>query len=128
MQTLNDIRGYWKGEGKPCMATIVPSPVCYHRQPDAESIRIASEVINSREKSACGLPPCFEANFGTFTMALPWGGKVIGKEGCYHHIEAVSDNIDEVLAVRPGVNPHLERAVKIYKSVCSQTGRADIRL
>ena len=109
------------------MVTIVPSPVEYHRKPETECVKIASEIIRSWEKSGSTLLACFEPNFGTFTMALPWGGKIIGGGDTYQHIQAVSDNIDEILDIELSDNPHIERAVRTYRDVCENTGNNNIR-
>jgi uroporphyrinogen-III decarboxylase len=60
-------------------------------------------------------------------MALPWGGEVVEQENSYPYIKPVSDDIDRILGIVPGENPHCMRAVQAYRAVCEQTGRTDIR-
>ncbi len=118
---------YWRNKNEAAICTLVPESWTYHNKPEHEMMELAAEVISSWDTSDPTLPPCLDPNFGTFTMALPWGGEVVEQEDSYDYIKPVSDSIDEILDIVPSDNPHLERAIRVYRAVCERTGRRDIR-
>jgi len=122
-----DIERYWMDKKDPCIRTVVRNACGYHLKSEPEMAAIAAEVIRSWDESGATLPPCYEPNLGTFTMALPWGGKVVAAQDSYSHIEPASRDIDEILDIHPAENPHADMAVRVYKAICEKTGRTDIR-
>jgi len=125
---MHSIIDFWKNrtERPPVVYTYVPEPV-YRQKPPAEMVRMAAEQIAGWERSGANCPPVFMPDFGTVTMAKPWGGKVVTTDDGQIFIHPVSRNIDEILDIEPGRNPDIELAVDLYRQVCSATGRSDIR-
>ena len=123
-----NINEFWKKREPKVVYSYVPEPT-YRQKDPPEMLRMAVELIASWEASGANIPPVFIPDFGTVTTAKTWGGKVVrSSDGQQIFIEHVSTDIDAILDVQPAEhNPDVAQAVTLYKEVCRQTGRNDIR-
>ena len=126
MKTRLSIRDFWRTRQPTCVYTYVPEPI-YRQKPPEEMVRLAVDIIGNWEATGANCPPVFIPDFGTVTLAKPWGGQVVTTSDGQIFIEPVSDNIDAVLDIAPGPNPDVELAVQLYREIVRQTGRQDIR-
>lgn len=122
-----NINEFWRTREPKVVYSYVPEPV-YRQKDPPEMQRLAMEVIANWDASGANCPPVFLPDFGTVTVAKPWGGKVVrSSDGAQIFIEHVAETIDEALDIQPVRNPDLDSSLVIYRELCRQTGRKDIR-
>jgi hypothetical protein len=126
MDTL-EISDYWKPDG-PELALFVIHEPDYRQQPmehlaaaAGKSLRTWADVYGH----GVNLPPAFLADFGTITMAKPWGGRIEISNDGFPFIHPAAQSIDEALEIEPAENPDLEAAVRLYREVRAASGIAD---
>ena len=119
---------FWKNPRSrpPVIFSCVPEPTYRQKEP-AEMARLAAELIGAWDRSGANLPPVFMPDFGTVTMAKPWGGRIVHTEEGQIFIHPVSGDIDTILDIEPGPNPDVDLAVGLYNEIRKATGRGDIR-
>lgn len=88
-------RAFWAGEGR-CLVSVQCDPD-YRQQDLATMRRRAPQVL--REQAAlpgCNIPSLF-ADFGTVSMARPWGGRELSGEGGKPHLAPVTADLQAAL-------------------------------
>ena len=120
------ILDFWRKRQPKFVYSYIPEPT--YRQKDPEQmVEMATQQIGNWEASGSNVPPVFVPDFGTVTMARPWGGLVKKTDDGQIFIDPVSGNIDEILDIEPAPNGDIQLAVDLYNEVKRRTGRDDIR-
>lgn len=123
---MRNITDFWRKRNLPVALTCIPEPTYRQKTPE-QMVAGATEAIGNWEASGSNLPPVFMPDFGTVTMAKPWGGRVVKTDDGQIFIHPVSTDIEAVLDIEPRRNPDIDLAVDLYNEVCRRTGRSDIR-
>ncbi|MCL2701065.1 MAG: hypothetical protein FWE88_05160 [Phycisphaerae bacterium] len=122
-----NIHDFWAKRQPKVVYSYIPEPT-YRQKDPPELQRMAIEAIANWDVSGANCPPVFMPDFGTVTTAKPFGGNVVrSSDGEQIFIEHAAATIDEALAIEPTPNADVDQAVAIYRDVCRQTGRNDIR-
>jgi len=122
-----NIFDFWKTREPKLVYSYVPEPV-YRQKDPPELLRQAVEIIANWDASGANCPPVFMPDFGTVTTAKPFGGKVVrSSDGEQIFIEPAAETIDEALDIKPMPNGDVDQAIALYRELCRQTGRQDIR-
>ena len=119
-----DINEYWQHPPPGVILTTIHEPTCRQCPPDEMQTRAAADVTSWFDGGA-NLPPAFFADFGTVTMAKPWGGRVQVTDG-RAFIHPAAESLDEALALEPRDNADLAVALDVYRGLRRQTGRDDL--
>ena len=120
-----DIHEYWHEPPRHAVLTAIHELTHRQCQP-AEKADRAIVDIEAWHEGRANVPPTFFADFGTITMAKPWGGKVEVSDDGLPFIHPIANTLDEALAIEPGENEDVANAVSIYRQVCERLGRDDI--
>jgi len=113
------IDNYWSPDGPEVILLISHEP-SYRQLPLAEIGQAAA--THAREWMSLyghgvNLPPAFFADFGTITMAKPWGGRVeISSEG-RPFIHPAAQSLEEALEIEPVENPDLAESLALFETV-----------
>lgn len=120
------ISGYWHGHKPRAVLTVIHEPD-YRQHLGEGGLDAAAESLAAWAESAANVPPAFFPDFGTISMAKPWGGRVRSGQDGAAYIEPVAGTVDEALRIEPGENADAHRAVEMYHELRRRTGIENLR-
>lgn len=120
-----NLREYWQRRPAGVVVSAIHEPD-YRQLPPAQLPAAAADNLRHWYDRNANLPPAFFADFGTVSMAKPWGGAVEVSDDGRPFIHPAADTLDEALAIAPADNPDLDTAVGLYQELRRLTGMEEL--